>query len=117
MRFSLGFLFGVYYARNRVARILFLLWLLFLTFCLHEMSKPLGRRGAAVTQVAKARAFWHLGLRFISFQRSGDFRQRLSAFAFLCLFPVVFDSIEDKTRCLETMRGLCRHSRIYLGFG
>jgi hypothetical protein len=44
MKFWLGFLLGAHCAGNRVSRILFLLWILFLTFCLHEMSKPLGYR-------------------------------------------------------------------------
>lgn len=47
MTFWLGFLFGAYYAGNRVSRVLFLLWILFLTFCLYEMSKPLGSTWAA----------------------------------------------------------------------
>jgi hypothetical protein len=42
MRFWLGFLFGAYTAGNRISRILFLLWILFLTFCLYQMSQPLG---------------------------------------------------------------------------
>jgi hypothetical protein len=44
MKFWLGFLLAAYCAGNRVSRILFLLWILFLTFCLYEMSKPLGYR-------------------------------------------------------------------------
>jgi hypothetical protein len=41
MRFLLGFIFGSYYAGDRVFRITFLLIILFVTFCLYEMSKPL----------------------------------------------------------------------------
>src|SRR6267154_3185333 len=44
MKFWLGFILGAYCVGNRVSRILFVLWILFLTFCLYEMSKPLGYR-------------------------------------------------------------------------
>jgi hypothetical protein len=53
MRFLLGFLFGAYYTGNRVFRITFLLIVLFMAFCLYEMSKPLGQhrpRPAVATQ-------------------------------------------------------------------
>jgi|SRR5271165_7123883 len=42
MRFLLGFLFGTYCNGNRLLRITFLLMVLFMTFCLYQMSKPLG---------------------------------------------------------------------------
>jgi len=53
MRFLLGFLFGAYYTGNRAFRVAFLLIILFMTFCLYQMSKPLGQhrqRPAVVTQ-------------------------------------------------------------------
>jgi hypothetical protein len=42
MRFLLGFLFGASYSGNRVFRVAFLLIILFMGFCLYQMSKPLG---------------------------------------------------------------------------
>jgi hypothetical protein len=42
MRFLLGFLFGASYSGNRVFRVAFLLIILFMVFCLYQMSKPLG---------------------------------------------------------------------------
>jgi len=42
MRFLLGFLFGASYVGNRVFRVTFLLLILFMVFCLYQMSKPLG---------------------------------------------------------------------------
>ncbi len=42
MRFLLGFLFGASYSGNRVFRVAFLLIILFIMFCLYQMSKPLG---------------------------------------------------------------------------
>jgi hypothetical protein len=50
MRFLLGFLFGAFYTGNRTFRVAFLLIVLFMTFCLYQMSKPLGqhRPGPAV---------------------------------------------------------------------
>ena len=41
MRFLLGFLFGAGYTANRVFRVTFLLLILFIAFCLYQMSKPL----------------------------------------------------------------------------
>jgi hypothetical protein len=41
MRFLLGFLFGASYLGNRVFRVAFLLLILFMVFCLYQMSKPL----------------------------------------------------------------------------
>lgn len=51
MRFLLGFLFGANYIGNRVFRVAFLLLILFMVFCLYQMSKPLGhdRRVAALS--------------------------------------------------------------------
>lgn len=49
MRFLLGFLFGASCVGNRAFRVAFLLLILFMLFCLYQMSKPLGhnRRVAA----------------------------------------------------------------------
>ena len=49
MRFLLGFLFGANYIGNRVFRVAFLLLILFMVFCLYQVSKPLdhGRQVAA----------------------------------------------------------------------
>jgi hypothetical protein len=49
MKFLLGFLFGANYIGNRVFRVAFLLLILFMVFCLYQMSKTLGhnRRVAA----------------------------------------------------------------------
>jgi len=41
MRFLLGFLFGANYTGNRVFRVAFLLFILFMVFCFYQMSKPL----------------------------------------------------------------------------
>jgi hypothetical protein len=49
MRFLLGFLFGTYCNGNRVFGITFLLMVLFLTFCLYQMSKPLGHNRRIVS--------------------------------------------------------------------
>jgi hypothetical protein len=43
MRFSAGFLFGAYWAGASLSRILFPLWVLFVTSCPYEKSGPLGR--------------------------------------------------------------------------
>jgi hypothetical protein len=53
MRFLLGFVFGAYYAGDRVFRITFLLIILFMTFCLYEMSKPLGHNRPKPAPVVK----------------------------------------------------------------
>jgi hypothetical protein len=55
MRFLLGFLFGAFYGANRVFRIAFLLIILFVVFCLYEMSKPLGHNRRVATHVAESR--------------------------------------------------------------
>ena len=50
MRCLLGFLFGAGYTANRVFRVTFLLLILFIAFCLYQMSKPLGHsRGGSWT--------------------------------------------------------------------
>jgi hypothetical protein len=51
MRFLLGFLFGAFYTGSRVFRIAFLLIVLFMVFCLYQMSKPLGHRGRVAAPV------------------------------------------------------------------
>jgi hypothetical protein len=55
MRFLLGFLFGAFYSGNRAFRIAFLLIVLFIVFCLYEMSKPLGHNGRVAAHVAESR--------------------------------------------------------------
>jgi HAMP domain-containing protein len=55
MRFLLGFLFGASYSGNRAFRVAFLLILLFLAFCLYQMSKPLGRNGRVTQRSAQVR--------------------------------------------------------------
>jgi len=55
MRFLLGFLFGASYSGNRAFRIAFLLILLFLAFCLYQMSKPLGHKGRVTQPSAQVR--------------------------------------------------------------
>ena len=42
MRFLLDFIFGASYLGNRVFRVAFFLLILFMVFCLYQMSKPLG---------------------------------------------------------------------------
>lgn len=58
MRFLLGFVFGAYYAGDRVFRITFLLIILFMTFCLYEMSKPLGHNRPKPAPVVKAQRLY-----------------------------------------------------------
>jgi len=53
MRFLLGFLFGASYSGNRVFRVAFLLIILFMVFCLYQMSKPLGHNRRVVPPVAE----------------------------------------------------------------
>lgn len=53
MRFLLGFLFGASYSGNRVFRLAFLLIILFMVFCLYQMSKPLGHNRSVVAPVAE----------------------------------------------------------------
>lgn len=53
MRFLLGFLFGAFYTGSRVFRITFLLILLFMVFCLYQMSKPLGHRARVAAPVTQ----------------------------------------------------------------
>lgn len=53
MRFLLGFLFGTFYAGSRVFRVVFLLIVLFMVFCLYQMSKPLGHRGRVAAPVTQ----------------------------------------------------------------
>ena len=55
MRFLLGFLFGASYSGNRAFRVAFLLIILFLAFCLYQMSKPLGRGGRVTPASAQVR--------------------------------------------------------------
>ena len=55
MRFLLGFLFGAFYSGNRVFRIAFLLIILFIVFCLYQMSKPLGHNRRVASPAAEAR--------------------------------------------------------------
>jgi hypothetical protein len=55
MRFLLGFLFGAFYSANRVFRIAFLLIILFIVFCLYQMSKPLGHNGRVAAHAAESR--------------------------------------------------------------
>jgi len=52
MRFLLGFLFGAIH-RNRVFRVAFLLLVLFMVFCLYQMSKPLGHNRRAAPPSAQ----------------------------------------------------------------
>jgi hypothetical protein len=53
MRFLLGFLFGAFYTGSRVFRIAFLFILLFMVFCLYQMSKPLGHRARVAAPVTQ----------------------------------------------------------------
>jgi hypothetical protein len=53
MRFLLGFLFGAFYTGSRVFRIAFLLIVLFMVFCLYQMSKPLGHRARVAARVTQ----------------------------------------------------------------
>ena len=55
MRFLLGFLFGASYTGNRVFRIAFLLIVLFIAFCLYQMSKPLGQNRRVAAPSAQVR--------------------------------------------------------------
>ena len=55
MRFLLGFLFGSLYTGSRVFRIAFLLILLFMAFCLYQMSKPLGHHRVVTAPVTQSR--------------------------------------------------------------
>jgi hypothetical protein len=55
MRFLLGFLFGANYFGNRVFRVAFLLLVLFMVFCLYQMSKPLGHNRRAAPPSAQVR--------------------------------------------------------------
>ena len=55
MRFLLGFLFGASYSGNRVFRVAFLLLVLFIVFCLYQMSKPLGHNRLAGAPQAQVR--------------------------------------------------------------
>ena len=55
MRFMLGCLFGASYSGNRVFRVAFLLILLFLAFCLYQMSKPLGHNRRVAQPSAEVR--------------------------------------------------------------
>jgi len=55
MRFLLGFLFGASYSGNRAFRVAFLLILLFLAFCLYQMSKPLRHNGRVTRPSAQVR--------------------------------------------------------------
>jgi hypothetical protein len=55
MRFFLGFLCGASYAGNRVFRVAFLLLLLFMVFCLYQLSKPLGHNRPVAASSAHSR--------------------------------------------------------------
>jgi hypothetical protein len=55
MRFLLGFLFGASYTGNRVFRVAFLLLILFMAFCLYQMSKPLGHNSRVAASSAHRR--------------------------------------------------------------
>ncbi len=55
MRFLLGFLFGSSYVGNRVFRVAFLLLILFMAFCLYQMSRPLGHNRRVAASSAHSR--------------------------------------------------------------
>ena len=55
MRFLLGFLFGANCIGNRVFRVAFLVLVLFMVFCLYQMSKPLGHNGRVTQPSAQVR--------------------------------------------------------------
>jgi hypothetical protein len=55
MRFLLGFLFGASYSGDRAFRVAFLLIVLFLAFCLYQMSKPLSHKGRVTAPSAQVR--------------------------------------------------------------
>jgi hypothetical protein len=55
MRFLLGFIFGAFYTGHRVFRVVFLLIILIMVFCLYQMSKPLGHNRRVASPAAEAR--------------------------------------------------------------
>ncbi len=55
MRFLLGFLFGASYLGNRVFRVTFFLLILFIVFCLYQMSKPLSHNRRVAASSAQVR--------------------------------------------------------------
>ncbi len=55
MRFLLGFILGAFYTGNRAFRVAFLFIILFMVFCLYQMSKPLSHNRRVASPAAEAR--------------------------------------------------------------